>query len=134
MTGLWAFEGHLPYQKYQGPPIVVRFVLMTIFEHILIVQFSVQCLSWWLAGLKTWKHISCSYHRRFGIKTNTCGIETTQSLLHKTAFCPYFGWYFVHYIFLLCVVWNGTVLYQIFSYKHNIYKQTQSPNFVSRLG
>ena len=24
MTGLWAFEVQLPYQKYQGPPIVVR--------------------------------------------------------------------------------------------------------------
>ena len=24
MTGLWAFETQLPYQKYQGPPIVVR--------------------------------------------------------------------------------------------------------------
>ena len=24
VTGLRAFEGHLPYQKYQGPPIVVR--------------------------------------------------------------------------------------------------------------
>ena len=24
MTGLWAFEGQMPYQKYQGPPIVVR--------------------------------------------------------------------------------------------------------------
>ena len=24
VTGLWAFEGHLPFQKYQGPPIVVR--------------------------------------------------------------------------------------------------------------
>ena len=24
MTGLWAFEEHLAYQKYQGPPIVVR--------------------------------------------------------------------------------------------------------------
>ena len=27
MTGLWAFEGQMPYQKYQGPPIVVRYVL-----------------------------------------------------------------------------------------------------------
>ena len=25
MTGLWAFELQLPYQKYQGPPIVVRY-------------------------------------------------------------------------------------------------------------
>ena len=24
MTGLWAFEGQMPYQKYQGSPIVVR--------------------------------------------------------------------------------------------------------------
>ena len=24
MTGLWAFEVQMPYQKYQGPPIVVR--------------------------------------------------------------------------------------------------------------
>ena len=24
ITGLWAFEGQMPYQKYQGPPIVVR--------------------------------------------------------------------------------------------------------------
>ena len=24
MTGLWAFEVQLPYQKYQGPAIVVR--------------------------------------------------------------------------------------------------------------
>ena len=24
LTGLWAFEEHLSYQKYQGPPIVVR--------------------------------------------------------------------------------------------------------------
>ena len=24
VTGLRAFETHLPYQKYQGPPIVVR--------------------------------------------------------------------------------------------------------------
>ena len=23
MTGLWAFEVQLPYQKYQGPPIIV---------------------------------------------------------------------------------------------------------------
>jgi hypothetical protein len=26
MTGLWAFETQLPYQKYQGPPIVVRWL------------------------------------------------------------------------------------------------------------
>ena len=26
MTGLGAFEEHLPYQKYQGPAIVVRFL------------------------------------------------------------------------------------------------------------
>ena len=24
MTGLWAFETQMPFQKYQGPPIVVR--------------------------------------------------------------------------------------------------------------
>ena len=24
VTGLWAFEEQIPYQKYQGPPIVVR--------------------------------------------------------------------------------------------------------------
>ena len=24
MTGLWAFEVQMPYQKYQGPPTVVR--------------------------------------------------------------------------------------------------------------
>ena len=30
MTGLWAFEEHLPYQKYQRSPIVVRFVLILI--------------------------------------------------------------------------------------------------------
>ena len=24
MTGLWAFEVRMPYQKYQGPAIVVR--------------------------------------------------------------------------------------------------------------
>ena len=24
MTGLWAIEVQMPYQKYQGPPIVVR--------------------------------------------------------------------------------------------------------------
>ena len=26
MTGLWAFETQMPFQKYQGPPIVVRLV------------------------------------------------------------------------------------------------------------
>ena len=25
MTGLWAFETHLPYQKYQGPPIEKKY-------------------------------------------------------------------------------------------------------------
>ena len=25
VTGLWAFEVWMPYQKYQGPAIVVRF-------------------------------------------------------------------------------------------------------------
>ena len=25
MTGLWVFETQMPYQKYQGPPIVVRY-------------------------------------------------------------------------------------------------------------
>ena len=24
VTGLWAFERQMPFQKYQGPPIVVR--------------------------------------------------------------------------------------------------------------
>ena len=27
VTGLWGFEGQMPYQKYQGPPIVVRLSL-----------------------------------------------------------------------------------------------------------
>ena len=26
VTGLRAFEGQMPYQKYQGPPIVVRWI------------------------------------------------------------------------------------------------------------
>ena len=30
VTGLRAFEEHLPYQKYQGPPIVVRYVCLEI--------------------------------------------------------------------------------------------------------
>ena len=29
VTGLWAFEGQMPYQKYQGPPIVVRWIIIT---------------------------------------------------------------------------------------------------------
>jgi hypothetical protein len=29
MTGLWAFETQLPYQKYQGPSIVVRCMTST---------------------------------------------------------------------------------------------------------
>ena len=29
MTGLWAFETQMPFQKYQGPPIVVRYVPIT---------------------------------------------------------------------------------------------------------
>ena len=24
VTGFWALEAHVPFQKYQGPPIVVR--------------------------------------------------------------------------------------------------------------
>ena len=28
MTGLGAFEEHLPYQKYQGPAIVVRCIII----------------------------------------------------------------------------------------------------------
>ena len=27
MTGLWAFEVQMPYQKYQGPPIVVKWII-----------------------------------------------------------------------------------------------------------
>ena len=30
MTGLWAFETQLPYQKNQGPPIVVRWGLKVL--------------------------------------------------------------------------------------------------------
>ena len=31
MTGLRAFEGQMPFQKYQGPPIVVRCLLFCLF-------------------------------------------------------------------------------------------------------
>ena len=30
VTGFWAFEGHLPYQKYHRPPIAVRYPLISI--------------------------------------------------------------------------------------------------------
>ena len=32
MTGLWAFEVQVPYQKYQGPPIVVRWRSLNEFQ------------------------------------------------------------------------------------------------------
>ena len=95
---------------YINQQFVKMFVLMIIFEHILIFEFNVQCLSWLVAsrppsaGLKTWKHISCSYHRRFGIKTNTCGIEATQSVtitqdcilsIFWLVFCTLYIFYYV---------------------------------------
>ena len=33
MTGLWAFETQMPFQKYQGPPIVVRCQDAGLIEH-----------------------------------------------------------------------------------------------------
>ena len=33
MTGLWAFEGQMPYQNYQGPPIVVRYQMVWHIHH-----------------------------------------------------------------------------------------------------
>ena len=47
MTGLWAFEEQIPYQKYQGPPIVVSKVVrlvsstnITLEEQLLFLTFS----------------------------------------------------------------------------------------------
>ena len=34
VTGLRAFEEHLPYQKYQGPPIVVRYVCLELQQQL----------------------------------------------------------------------------------------------------
>ena len=31
VTGLWAFETQMPFQKYQGPPIVVRLQQQNLF-------------------------------------------------------------------------------------------------------
>ena len=48
MPGLSAFEGHLPYQKYQQPPILVRLdffmvKLLVKFEKIdVIVQLEIK--------------------------------------------------------------------------------------------
>ena len=50
MTGLWAFEVQVPYQKYQGPPIVVR------------LKYSKNCLDNYLTSF--FKNVQCTLNSR----------------------------------------------------------------------
>ena len=41
-TGFWAFEEQMPYQKYQRPPILVRFIFALSVSYTKILHF-VKC-------------------------------------------------------------------------------------------
>ena len=88
MTGLWAFEVRMPFQKYQGPAIVVRYYMTRLFPEISILKTAYQ--AWIFADQKFWKgqivfkHLPIFFPRNLHFPRRDIRIQPFQNIVVKS--------------------------------------------------